>query len=72
MRIETAGHVAEVRMVRAAKHTGRLADVVALNDAIDELRGPPACASSSSPATAELCAGLDFQSFRRLNSGAAG
>lgn len=65
VRIEVAGHVADVRMVRAAKHNGldwRM--FVALNEAVDELRvarGVRAVVLAGEGPS--FCAGLDFQSF---------
>jgi enoyl-CoA hydratase/carnithine racemase len=65
VRIEVSDHVADVRLVRAEKHNGldwRM--FVALNEAIDSLRGEPAVrAVVLSGEGPSFCAGLDFQSF---------
>ena len=63
--IEVADHVADVRMVRAAKHNGLDSRMfAALNEAIDSLGGEPGVrAIVLSGEGPSFCAGLDFQSF---------
>lgn len=65
VRIEIDGHVAEVRMTRAAKHNGLDARMfAALNEAADSARAESGVRavvlSGDGPS---FCAGLDFQSF---------
>ncbi len=64
-RVEIAGHVADVRMVRGDKHNGLDARMfAALNEALDSLGDEPrlraVVLSGDGPS---FCAGLDFKSF---------
>ena len=74
VQIDVGDHVANVRMVRAAKHNGldwRM--FVALNEALDELAGRTdvrvVVLSGDGPS---FCAGLDFKSFAEGNGDLAG